>query len=152
MRCRVGERRSTSRGSEGSGGPLAGCGKCNAEDPEAAYAALSDSPRIDALISRAHFDIELLRCESCGQPWVYVYAEFVNFAGDEDPDYRDYVPISEEELRELTSLEDRSYDAITTRVKSLAEGRTRLQADWPVGADGLRPRWTTEALVIAPWT
>src|SRR5690242_10499318 len=62
-----------------------GCERCWPESAEAAYGALG-TLTIDAeLIDESHFRVTIRSCPDCGQQFVSVFAETVDWEAGEDP-------------------------------------------------------------------
>ena len=44
-----------------------------------------------------HWSRALLKCRECGQLYFYEFYEEIDHAGGEDPQYRSYIPVTDEE-------------------------------------------------------
>ena len=103
-----------------------GCAQCFGGDPEELW---DRSPwRHDQnLLDDSHNDVALFTCETCGQRFLHVFTEFINWSGGNDSQYWDVVPITDEEARTLVEqwpvpLED---------LGQFGAGRKRLQVSFP---------------------
>jgi hypothetical protein len=118
-----------------------GCPQCYGDDAEAAAAYLQAGGLKTeyALIDDSHFIVSLRRCTQCGQMFVSIFTEFVDWSGGEDAQYRDVVPVTPAEAETVRAQGER----VDLRfLGELGEGRRRLSTDWPTGGSK-RVRWRT---------
>ena len=95
------------------------------------------------LAGEPHFIVQLRRCAECGQQFVWVFSESVDWEGGEDAQHRSVVPVSAEEAQALENLggliEAESLAALGT-------GRRYLVTEWPKGSKRSTIEWSTGGL------
>lgn len=79
---------------------------------------------------------------TCGQPFVVVFTERVDFHGGEDTQVELAVSVSPEELRQLKA----AGEALTSTLTRLVQGRRFL-----VKRTGVEPRWREDGFAIGPY-
>ena len=82
-------------------GHAAGCPLCWPSSPESAWAVVPTLERGVRLIDESHVDVVLLRCPSCGQDFVSLWTERIDWAGGEDPQSWTLLPLTAEEATGL---------------------------------------------------
>jgi hypothetical protein len=107
-----------------------GCRSCWPASADEAWAARSGLARTRELIDDSHLIVALLACPSCGQQFVSIFAEEVDWVDGDDPQSWTLVPITDAEARELARTEEASVEAGVWR---LASGRRSLRRDHPKG-------------------
>jgi hypothetical protein len=107
-----------------------GCPACWPPAAENAWQARALLARTHELIDDSHFIVALLACPSCGQQFVSVFVEEVDWAGGDDPQAWTVLPVSDAEARELSRTAEASLPAA---LNALAPGRRSLHRDWPKG-------------------
>lgn len=80
------------------------------------------------LIADSHFDLRIGRCGNCGQHYVEIFTEFLNWGGRDDSQYGDTLPVSDQEA--ATFLAQGS-NVDLRQIQELGEHRLRLKWDWP---------------------
>ena len=121
-----------------------GCPLCFGEDPEAASNHTLETR--SKLIDESHFDVMLCRCPACGQQFVQIFTEFVDWADGDDPQYWDLLPLNAEEADALAA-QGSAVDL--KRIEELGRDRRRLKMDHPNGQPR-RVEWTTGWFSIYP--
>ena len=111
-----------------------GCAHCYGDDAEATVAyyhggGLETERRI---IDESHFQVSLRRCRGCAQAFIAIFTEFVDWAGGDDAQYRDIVPVTPAEAAHLVASGE---DVDLSYLGSLGAGRRRLSMDWPTGGE-----------------
>ena len=105
-----------------------GCDVCWPDDAGAAWEARGGLTRLKELIDESHFIVAILACPRCGQRYVSIFTELIDWADGEDPQYWTLLPITEAEAEGLiqrgTSLDEMSLNA-------LGRGRRSLRRDHP---------------------
>jgi hypothetical protein len=108
-----------------------GCAECYGED---AVTTLEYTRKhfttTHRLITDSHYGVSVRECRKCGQQFVAIFTEFVDWSGGDDAQYFDIVPVTPQEAAEaITAGED-----VTTRfLGNLGTGRKRLVSHWPTG-------------------
>jgi hypothetical protein len=123
-----------------------GCTHCYGDDAEAAMAFLQNgrSPADRVIVDDSHFIVSLRHCVSCGQAFVSVFTEFVDWRGGDDAQYRDLVPVTADEA---AAVLEQGEQVDLRFLGSLGEGRRRLSSDWPTGSDR-RVGWRNGAFSV----
>jgi hypothetical protein len=79
----------------------AGCAACTDQDAAAAFEA-SRERRVERVIDESHFDIQVTECR-CGQRFVQVFTERIDWVNGEDPQDTLVMPISADEQARLVA-------------------------------------------------
>jgi hypothetical protein len=121
-----------------------GCPRCYGEDAERAWGYYEDGLAVEReLVGEPHYIIQLRRCGGCGQQFVWVFSEAVDWEDGEDAQHRSVVPISEDEAQALEKLGGR---VETESLAALGTDRRYLVTDWPAGAQRSTIGWSTGEL------
>jgi hypothetical protein len=124
-----------------------GCAACYGEDADATWHHYHDGlPVTEQLILESHFVVGLRRCAACEQPFVWVFTEYVDWQGGEDPQYRVVVPITP---AEAATLAEQGENVDLPALGALGRGRRYLSVDWPSDAP-LRAYWGSGAFRPEP--
>src|SRR5262245_19992797 len=78
-----------------------GCDECWPQSAEAAWDARSRLQREAELIDESHFHVTILGCAQCRQRYVSIFAETVDWADGDDPQYWTLVPVTTSEVDAL---------------------------------------------------
>jgi hypothetical protein len=105
-----------------------GCPLCYGEDPEIVSTNHHAVRSTDGIIAESHFMVSLNRCPECGQRFLRVFTEFVDWQGGDDAQYVDVVPITEEEAAAIVRQGE---DVDLRYLRDVGTGRRRLSIDWP---------------------
>jgi hypothetical protein len=124
-----------------------GCDGCY---PEAAPGAWHEYIRsfetVANLVEDSHWVVSVWRCTTCKQRFVYVWTEFVDWEGGNDPTYRTVIPVDDKEAAAITK---RGGDVDTDYLGALGKDRRHLIYDIPLRADP-RFMWREGPLVVTP--
>lgn len=119
-----------------------GCAECWPESPEQARQALRGLRAVATLVDESHYMVRVTSCASCGQRFLHVFTERIDWADGDDPAVRSHMPVSESELAEL------GHAPTEAGVASVAPDRRYLRWSSPKGAPstaawstGLRVEW-----------
>ncbi len=107
-----------------------GCHVCWPTDAEAAHAASRGLKTVAQLIDESHYHVTIRACHQCGQAFLAVFTETIDWTEGEDPQYWTLLPIQSEEARDLISQGETVSEAA---INSLGKGRRCLQHDYPKG-------------------
>jgi hypothetical protein len=107
-----------------------GCERCWPPSADAARAAGQALTREADLIRESHFSVMLRACPSCGQRFVSVFTETIDWEDGDDPQYWTLLPVTDAEAADLVQRGD-SLDEET--LNGLGRGRRSLQHDHPKG-------------------
>lgn len=78
-----------------------GCARCWPADADAAWEARDTLRRETELTDEPHFHVMLLACGACGQRFLSVFIETVDWANGEDPQHWSLLPLTAHEAAEL---------------------------------------------------
>jgi hypothetical protein len=122
-----------------------GCPQCYGDDAESAAAFHAGGLKTEqVLLDDSHFIVSLRRCVRCGQAFVSIFTEFVDWSGGEDAQYRDVIPVTPAEAETVRAQGEQ----VDLRfLGSLGDKRRRLCTDWPTGGSK-RIRWRTGAFRV----
>lgn len=97
---------------------------------------------VASLVEESHFGLSLHACRSCGQRFVHLFAERIDWQGGEDPQDWLLIPISAAEA-------DAVRVAGESAVRALPARRFLLR-DWPSGSDGPEVGWRDGPVLVPP--
>jgi len=111
-----------------------GCAYCYGEDAQAVWTyhrngGLEPQRRI---VDDPHFLVSLRHCRRCGQVFVSIFTEFVDWEDGDDAQYSDVVPVTP---AEAATVLEQGEQVDLRYLGSLGEGRRRLSSDWPTGGE-----------------
>ena len=90
-----------------------GCRRCYGEDPRAAWAYYEEGLAVEReLVGDSHFLVQLRRCADCGQQFVWIFGEAVDWQGGDDAQRREIVPVSATEAEAAGRLDYPSLAAL----------------------------------------
>lgn len=115
----------------------AGCERCWATEPEAAWDAFQHTVRIADWVEREHHSVRLRACSRCGQRYVVVFDEQVDWVNGDDPQYWLVVPVEADEAAVLARSGAES-------IRALARTRRVLHRDFPAAAPAPVCRWNLD--------
>jgi hypothetical protein len=121
-----------------------GCERCGADaDADAAWRCRRVI--LHRLIDQSHLIVTLRACEHCGQRFVQVLGERVDWQDGDDAQHWRLVPISAEEADALRARGEAALGA----VDALARRRRHLRVDHPTGGERV-VFWTSGGLDLPP--
>jgi len=118
---------------------------CLGDDCLAAREAIRKAEHIVMLVDEPHFGVSVLRCAVCGQHFLSLFCERVDWADGDDPQTRVVVPVSEDEWRRLQAANVAADE--NAILDMVANERRFLYHDMPKGA-GETLAWKTRRLFI----
>ena len=119
-----------------------GCDICWPASAEAAYGALRKLQTVSDLTDESHFIVRVVACQSCGQRFLTVFTEMIDWEDGEDPCSRRRLPLTERQAQML--WKEPSEELLT----AIAPSRKCLAFDWPKGG-AKSVRWV-QGLQILP--
>ncbi|HTJ72924.1 MAG TPA: hypothetical protein VL551_35630 [Actinospica sp.] len=120
-----------------------GCPHCYAEDLPAADADDHKRYELDTnLEDDSHFIVSILRCRACGQHFISIFTEYVDWEYSEDDQYRTLMPLTEQEAADLRSRAASVHD-----VGDLGRTRRYVESSWP-SRTAKTIRWTSGAFEV----
>lgn len=78
---------------------------CLGDDAAAAKDAIRSAKPIDVLVDDSHFGVDTCRCAACGQHFLTLFCECIDWADSDDPQVYLAVPVSEDEARRLRAAD-----------------------------------------------
>lgn len=117
-----------------------GCRYCWPRAANAAWKARHLLEQEVDLIDQSHFHVMILACRRCGQRFVSVFTEMIDWVRGDDAQSWRLIPITSEEQAELSATVSEA------ELERLGPGRRCLVRDYPTGE---RPRinWTSGLFV-----
>jgi hypothetical protein len=83
-----------------------GCDHCLPDDAAAAWEAQRGHVTLARPVDESHHSVTLLACRHCGQRFVKVFAETIDWVDGEDPQHWRLMPVSAEEAGQLMAGPD----------------------------------------------
>jgi hypothetical protein len=123
-----------------------GCDQCFRCSAEQAAQARQNFVGIAALVDESHFIVSIRACPHCGQHFVSLVTELIDWAQGDDAQYSSLLPLTEEESQELI-LQGEQLNP--RRLEELGRERRFLQIDFPTGKPK-RVAWANGRLAIGP--
>ncbi|MFN7923689.1 MAG: hypothetical protein U0Q16_26540 [Bryobacteraceae bacterium] len=120
-----------------------GCDRCWPADAAAAWEARRGLSTVAELVDESHLHVMLLRCDACGQRFLSVFTEIVDWADGEDSQYWKLLPLT---AAEAEALQRESLNL--ARLEAVGSDRRCLRRDWPKGEEARA--WWGSGLVIGP--
>jgi hypothetical protein len=122
-----------------------GCEQCWPSSADAAWKARDGLIHTAELIDESHFHVMILACPQCGQQFLSVFTEMIDWVNGDDAQYWQVMPITE---REATALTSRGSALTEIEINAVAPGRQSLLRDYPTG-EGPREFWGT-GITVGP--
>ncbi|HXY31151.1 MAG TPA: hypothetical protein VEI06_10630 [Gemmatimonadaceae bacterium] len=104
-----------------------GCERCWPASAEEAWDAGLALDGALELVRESHFHVNIRLCRDCGQRFLWVFTETIDWDDSEDPQYWTRVPISAEEMSAL----EQAGESVEGRLESVAPERRSLRHDHP---------------------
>jgi len=121
-----------------------GCARCNAAELEAAWDS-QHAEAIHVLVQESHFSIRITAC-SCGQRFVTVFTECIDWRGGEDDQTWLALPVTADEAASLVATREGQLVGV---VSALAVGRRFMMRRFPTGGS-MTLSWHHGGFVIGP--
>jgi hypothetical protein len=109
-----------------------GCEKCFGASAEAFWASWQKFNQIASLVDDPHDIVRVVSCSKCGQRYVAVTTEFVDWQDGDDPIYRSIVPVTLDESERMLA---QGANVDLRLIESLGSSRRHLCTSWPKGKD-----------------
>jgi hypothetical protein len=109
-----------------------GCERCFVGSAEQVYTRMRDLELVESLVDESHFSVHLKRCAACGQRFVSVFCESIDWSGGNDPQQFFWAPITAEEATSLRGLDE---NATERAILAIAPKRGCLDVYWPSSGD-----------------
>ena len=108
-----------------------GCDQCFPPSAEAAWEARNRLRLVSDLVDDFHYHVMVLACAGCGQRFVSVFTETVDWQDGDDPQYWQLLPIDAAECEALVA----SGGAVEEASLNALPGRRTLCCDHPKGTE-----------------
>ena len=105
---------------------------CLGDDCHSAREAIRKAEHIVMLVDESHFGVSILRCGRCGQYFLRLFCERVDWADGDDPQTTVAVPISGDEVQRLKTANVAADE--NTILEIVSNERRFLYHDMPKGA------------------
>jgi hypothetical protein len=122
-----------------------GCTHCFVGDPATCWQSRPDHQLVRDLVEESHFIVRIVACKHCGQQFVSIFCERIDWAGGEDPQYSILFPINAAEAMELA---DGGLDE--DKLRRIGDGRPKLCMHWPSEAARQVRKFDGGPLIIPP--
>jgi hypothetical protein len=106
--------------------------RCVGDDSLAARETIRKAQHIVTLVDESHFGVSIRRCVRCGQHFLNLFCERVDWADSDDPQTIVAVPVSEDEMQRLKTADVAANESVMLEI--LADERRFLYHDMPKGA------------------
>ena len=106
-----------------------GCADCWPESADDAWRAREFLDR-DDLIDESHFIVALLRCPECGQAFLSVFTETIDWQDGDDPQHWTVLPVTSSEAEALLEKKEQLTEQ---DLLGMGAGRRSLLLDAPKG-------------------
>ena len=110
---------------------LLGCKYCYSTDANTAFELVLKTRVNNNLISESHLSVRLRKCKHCGQQYLVIFNEKIDWEHGEDPQHWKVLPISIDESKLILSSEKRNEQDLFQTIELIAIGRTTLNMEWP---------------------
>jgi hypothetical protein len=121
------------------------CPKCLGAEPTEAKARLLKEPR-EVIIADDHFSMSLRTCSQCGQSFLCVFSELVDWSNGDDSQAQHYIPISAEEAAAFRVAGEQGAEKLLHNTKL---ERMHLLSTYPRGKD-LSVEWRDGIVFLLP--
>jgi hypothetical protein len=124
---------------------IAGCALCWPSSAEAAWKARKELQLAADLIDESHLHVMILACPQCGQQFLSVFTEMIDWINGDDAQYWQMIPITGREAAALTS---RGPELTEIEINAVGQGRQSLIRDYPTG-EGPHEFWG-KGIMVGP--
>jgi hypothetical protein len=121
-----------------------GCTRCFGDDAGAAFDAMI-ATRVRSLVQESHHGVQITAC-TCGQRFVMVFTERIDWEGGEDPQDWLMLPIDEAEASRLSACEEAELPGV---LAELGRARRFLVRTFP-SHESIRAWWSMGGFAIGP--
>jgi len=128
--------------SERSSARSFGCVNCWPDSADSAWEARSGLDQQRELVDESHFHVLVLSCPECGQAFLSVFMESIDWDDGDDPQFWSVVPIEEAERDSLFRAAASERD-----LRGIAHGRRSLFRSAPKG-EPQSNTWATGVVLV----
>jgi uncharacterized protein YbaR (Trm112 family) len=122
-----------------------GCERCWPSAADAAWKARDGLALTAELIDESHYHVMILACPQCGQRFLSVFTERIDWSNGDDAQYWRVVPITKSEAAELIH---RGSALTEIEINAVGSNRRSLLRSYPTG-EGPREFWGT-GITVGP--
>jgi hypothetical protein len=123
----------------------AGCEHCWPSAADAAWKARNGLTLTAELIDESHYHVMIRACPQCGQRFLSVFTETIDWSNGDDAQYWRVVPITK---REAVALKRRGSALTEFEINSVGSNRRSLLRNYPTG-EGPHEFWGT-GMTVGP--
>lgn len=120
-----------------------GCPACIPEVP--VHESRADLKHLARLVDESHLGISIYRCAACGQEFISIFAELIDWANGEDPQCTTLMPLTQDEAARMIAAGE---NLDLAELTALGRERRFLRDDWP--GTGIRTLEYTTGQVVGP--
>lgn len=121
----------------------AGCERCWPSAADAAWKARDRLTLTVELIDESHYHVMIRACPQCGQRFLSVFTERIDWSNGDDAQHWHVVPITK---REAAALKRRGSALTEIEINAMGSNRRSLVRNYPTG-EGPREFWGTGIIV-----
>ncbi|MCC6681906.1 MAG: hypothetical protein IT445_13485 [Phycisphaeraceae bacterium] len=140
---------------------VSGCEVCMPPDAKQAWESSKNLKRMQQLVHDSHFWVSLHRCPACGQRFVFIFTELIDWDQGDDSQAFMHVPVTEEEASKLRTLDPDHIGSKTIMdllgprryLEEILPTRSGPDPDWPVSDDDhccRGVRWSEGPVFVLP--
>jgi hypothetical protein len=108
-----------------------GCERCWPDSAEAAWEARSHLKRLEFIVDDTHLIVSLLACEGCGQKFLSIMTETIDWVDGDDPQHWVSIPVTPDEASRLVAAGEKGLHQV---LGGLDRDRRSLHQDAPKGS------------------
>lgn len=111
-----------------------GCERCFQASAEEAAEGRNRLTGTGSLVDESHFMASIVSCPDCGQRYLSIFCETVDWVDSDDPQSKTLLPLTEEEATRLAALGESTDEAsIEAAIEGARADRRYLHIDFPKG-------------------
>ncbi len=111
---------------------VTGCENCWPATAEAAWKARCQLGHTKELIDESHYHVMIMACAQCGQKYLSVFTEMIDWQEGDDAQYWTSVPVTESEA---TNLAQRGAELTEDEINETGASKQALCRDYPTGGN-----------------
>jgi chorismate-pyruvate lyase len=123
-----------------------GCATCWPDDALTASTWTPAGNAAETLVDDSHFMVHLAQCDLCGQRYVSIFCETIDWAHGNDPQTSIRFAVTDQHAGELRTCDDRSIGRALARIGSTTR---RIEAWWPSNGS-TSPHWAEGPFRLPP--
>jgi hypothetical protein len=115
-----------------------GCADCWPPTADAAWEARQRLTPGTTLVDESHYAVRILACPRCGQDFVSVFTEIIDWTSGNDSQFSTLLPVTKAEVADLVLRGEALTEGV---LEALGPDRRCLQHDFPRSAEVPRNAW-----------